>query len=69
MHGLIFTSFRDYVSDAFGPEVSAGVFALLMIFYQVWPTWYLLTLPLFTLLALIASTGAGLWLALRRRAA
>jgi lipopolysaccharide transport system permease protein len=34
-----------------------------MIFYHVWPTWYLLTLPFFTLLALIASTGAGLWLA------
>ena len=34
-----------------------------MIFYHVWPTWYLFTLPLFTLLALVASTGAGLWLA------
>jgi lipopolysaccharide transport system permease protein len=29
----------------------------------VWPTWHLLALPFFTLLALIASTGAGLWLA------
>ncbi|MBV9126669.1 MAG: ABC transporter permease, partial [Verrucomicrobia bacterium] len=30
---------------------------------QVWPGWHLLTLPLFILLALVASTGAGLWLA------
>jgi lipopolysaccharide transport system permease protein len=52
----VIVSFVDFA-------VSAGLFALLMIFYQVWPTWYLLTLPLFTLLALIASTGAGLWLA------
>ena len=34
-----------------------------MIFYHVWPTWYLFSLPLFTILALVASTGAGLWLA------
>src|SRR5437870_7596460 len=34
-----------------------------MIFYHVWPTWYLFTLPFFTLIALVASTGAGLWLA------
>ena len=52
----VIVSFVDFA-------VSAGLFALLMIFYHVWPTWYLLTLPLFTLLALIASTGAGLWLA------
>ena len=52
----VIVSFVDFA-------VSAGLFAVLMIFYQVWPTWYLLTLPLFTLLALIASTGAGLWLA------
>ena len=54
----VIVSFVDFA-------VSAGLFALLMIFYQVWPTWYLLTLPLFTVLALIASTGAGLWLAAR----
>ncbi len=52
----VIVSFVDFA-------VSAGLFALLMIFYQVWPTWHLLTLPLFTLLALITSTGAGLWLA------
>jgi hypothetical protein len=27
VHGVIFTSFRDYVSDAFGDEVSAELFA------------------------------------------
>ena len=43
--------------------ISFGLLALLMIFYHVWPTWHLLALPFFTLLALIASTGAGLWLA------
>jgi len=43
--------------------ISFGLLVLLMIFYRVWPTWYLLGLPFFTLLALIASTGAGLWLA------
>ena len=43
--------------------VSFGLLVLLMIFYHVWPTWHLLALPFFTLLALIASTGAGLWLA------
>src|SRR5205807_4189444 len=52
----VIVSFVDFA-------VSAGLFAVLMIFYQVWPTWYLFTLPLFTLLALVASTGAGLWLA------
>ena len=43
--------------------ISFGLLVLLMIFYHVWPTWHLLGLPFFTLLALIASTGAGLWLA------
>ena len=52
----VIVSFVDFA-------ISFGLLALLMIFYHVWPTWHLLTLPLFTLLALIASTGAGLWLA------
>src|SRR4029077_19274075 len=54
--GAVIVSFGDFA-------ISAGVLALLMIFYHVWPTWYLFSLPLFTLLALVASTGAGLWLA------
>jgi lipopolysaccharide transport system permease protein len=52
----VIVSFADFA-------ISAGLLFLLMIFYHVWPTWYLLTLPLFTVLALVASTGAGLWLA------
>ena len=54
--GAVIVSFVDFT-------ISAGLLALLMIFYHVWPTWHLLTLPLFTLLALVASAGAGLWLA------
>src|SRR2546423_3207797 len=34
-----------------------------MIWYQVWPGIHLLALPLFTILVLITSAGAGLWLA------
>jgi len=52
----VIVSFVDFV-------ISLGLLFLLMIFYHVWPTWCLLALPLFTVLALIASTGAGLWLA------
>lgn len=52
----VIVSFADFA-------ISAGLLFLLMIFYHVWPTWYLLALPLFTVLALVASTGAGLWLA------
>src|SRR5260370_24899030 len=44
-------------------DISCGLLALMMIWYQVWPTWHLFALPLFTLLALVTSTGAGLWLA------
>jgi len=43
--------------------ISLGLLALLMIWYHVWPTVYLLALPAFTLLALVPSIGAGLWLA------
>ncbi len=52
----VIVSFVDFA-------ISAVLLALLMIWYQVWPTIHILTLPLFTLLALVASTGAGLWLA------
>ena len=52
----VIVSFVDFA-------ISAGLLALLMIWYHVWPAWHLFALPLFTLLALIASTGAGLWLA------
>ncbi|PYJ75649.1 MAG: phosphate ABC transporter permease [Verrucomicrobia bacterium] len=52
----VIVSFVDFA-------ISFGLLVLLMIFYHVRPTWHLLGLPFFTLLALIASTGAGLWLA------
>jgi lipopolysaccharide transport system permease protein len=43
--------------------VSFVLLIVLMTWYHVWPTWHFLTLPLFTVLALVASIGAGLWLA------
>jgi len=42
----------------------AGLILLgLMVWFQFLPSWRLLTLPLFTVLAFSASLGAGLWLA------
>lgn len=35
----------------------------LMVWYNYWPTWRILTLPLFTLLALATVLGSGLWIA------
>lgn len=52
----VVVSFADFV-------ISAVLLGLLMIYYGVWPGPYLLALPLFTLLAVGASIGAGLWLA------
>jgi lipopolysaccharide transport system permease protein len=52
----VIVSFVDFV-------ISLGLLALLMIWYRVWPGLTLATLPLFTILALLASAGAGLWLA------
>ena len=52
----VIVSFVDFA-------ISFGLLALLMIHYQLWPGWHLLALPCFTLLALVASTGAGLLLA------
>jgi lipopolysaccharide transport system permease protein len=52
----VIVSFVDFA-------ISFGLLALLMVYYQLWPTWHLVALPFFTLLALVASTGAGLWLA------
>ena len=52
----VIVSFVDFV-------ISFGLLLLLMAWYHVWPSWHFLTLPLFTALALVASTGAGLWLA------
>jgi lipopolysaccharide transport system permease protein len=52
----VIVSFVDFA-------ISMGILAVLMIFYKVWPGWPLLTLPIFTLMALLASAGAGTWLA------
>jgi lipopolysaccharide transport system permease protein len=52
----VIVSFVDFA-------ISCGLLALLMIWYHIWPSWSLVALPLFTILALIASVGAGLWLA------
>jgi lipopolysaccharide transport system permease protein len=42
--------------------ISLGILALLMAWYAFAPDWRLLALPLFVLLALLASFGSGLWL-------
>jgi lipopolysaccharide transport system permease protein len=51
----VIVSFVDFI-------ISLVLLGLLMAWYHVWPSVYLLSLPLFTVLALIASGGAGLWL-------
>jgi lipopolysaccharide transport system permease protein len=52
----VIVSFVDFA-------ISMALLGLLMVFYHVWPTWSLLALPIFTALALLASAGAGIWLA------
>lgn len=51
----VIVSFVDFA-------ISVGLLVLLMAWYRVWPGVHLLALPLFTLLALLTSTGAGLLL-------
>lgn len=43
--------------------ISLGFLGVLMVWYQYWPTWRVLTLPLFTLSALLSSIAVGLWMA------
>lgn len=52
----VIVSFVDFA-------ISMGLLAVLMIFYKVWPGLSLLCLPIFTIMALLASAGAGTWLA------
>src|SRR5437762_9815662 len=52
----VIVSFVDFA-------ISMVLLVLLMMFYHVSPSWPLLALPVFTALALLASTGAGVWLA------
>jgi lipopolysaccharide transport system permease protein len=53
--GSVITAFVDFL-------ITLGLMAALMLWYQFAPDWRLLTLPLFMLLAVCASLGAGLWL-------
>ena len=52
----VIVSFVDFA-------ISMVLLAIMMVFYKVWPGIHLLSLPFFTILALLASTGAGVWLA------
>ena len=52
----VIVSFVDFL-------ISFALLGLIMLWYHVWPTLQLLTMPLFILLALGASMGAGFWLA------
>ena len=52
----VIVSFVDFA-------ISMVLLAILMAIYHVWPGWTLLMLPIFIALALLASAGAGIWLA------
>lgn len=52
----VIVSFVDFV-------ISFVILIILMFWYQFFPDWKILTLPLFILMAFMASFGAGLWLA------
>jgi len=52
----VIVSFIDFA-------VSMVLLAVIMAIYHVWPSWPVLMLPVFTFLALLASAGAGIWLA------
>lgn len=52
----VIVSFVDFA-------ISMVLLGILMVIYHVWPGWTLLMLPIFTALALLASAGAGIWLA------
>jgi lipopolysaccharide transport system permease protein len=42
--------------------ISLGIMALLMVYYQFVPSWHIVALPLFLLLATITSLGAGFFI-------
>ena len=52
----VITSFVDFL-------ISFVILAGLMVWFKWWPSWRLLTLPLWVAVAFAASMGAGLWLA------
>ncbi len=51
----VITSFIDFL-------ISFVILILLMFYYQYAPTWNILFLPLFLIIAFLASIGPGLWL-------
>ena len=51
----IVVSFVDFL-------ISTIILFGLMIWYDFWPTWWLFSLPLFVLIAMAASLGAGIWI-------
>lgn len=52
----VIVSFVDFM-------ISGMILLALMAWYNYLPTWHILTLPLFILIALVAAMGGGLWLA------
>jgi lipopolysaccharide transport system permease protein len=53
--GSVITSFVDFL-------ITLALMALMMLWYGFLPDWHLILLPAFSLLALFAAFGAGLWL-------
>jgi lipopolysaccharide transport system permease protein len=52
----VIVSFVDFL-------ISFVLLGALMIWYGYWPSWRILTLPLFVMMTFAASMGAGLWIA------
>ncbi len=52
----VIVSFVDFA-------ISMVLLAIIMALYRVWPGWPILMIPVFTALAVLASAGAGIWLA------
>lgn len=53
--GSVITSFVDFL-------IAFTILVVIMAWYQYWPDWHLVFLPLFIALAFGAAIGAGLWL-------
>jgi lipopolysaccharide transport system permease protein len=51
----IVSAFADFL-------ISLAILAAMMVYYRFAPRWHIALLPLFTLLALLASLGPGLWI-------
>jgi lipopolysaccharide transport system permease protein len=51
----VVVSFVDFL-------ISTAVFLCLMVWYDFWPTWRFVALPLLILIAITASLGAGFWI-------